>query len=199
MFEPAGRFLYFLQHPSEYAGVWTLYLTAATFGVVMRQLRIMERQTSLMKTQTETMTAQDELNRALLARRAKLEMYAVGSPSSVKVYCVNNGEKAALSFYWHLVIPYRMPSNNIWNGSGDSIVRSIGTVIQEGGECTHYLGFMNRPLFPTREIPVAQFTTTDPQGNMWWRTISEDGACPVASEPMNRMERRQLEPSSVDG
>ena len=49
------RFLYFLFHPSEYLGLWTLDATVLfsvlTLLVVLRQLALMTEQTSLMKHQ----------------------------------------------------------------------------------------------------------------------------------------------------
>ena len=74
--DTVGRLSYFLLHPSEYLGLWTrdltvvgLIHTAATLGIVLRKLRIMNGRTFLMRRQTTIMTAQDKLNRALSTRR----------------------------------------------------------------------------------------------------------------------------------
>src|ERR1700678_803520 len=115
-----GRFLYFLFHPSEYLGLWTLDLTLVTvlfsfvtLLVVLRQLALMTEQTSLMKhqdtlmqRQTDVVVRQDETNREVLSRRAKLVMYTEPSPpGQVVLMCRNDGSKTAQNFYWHLSIP----------------------------------------------------------------------------------------------
>jgi hypothetical protein len=118
--ESVSRFLYFLGHPSDYTGLWTLDLTAATvlfslvtLLVVHKQLSLMAEQTSLMKhqdtlmeRQTDIVVRQDVTNREILSRRVKLIMYKEPSPpGQVVVLCRNDGNKTAQNFYWHLAVP----------------------------------------------------------------------------------------------
>src|SRR5580698_6496698 len=95
-----GRLLYFLFHPSEYVGLWTLDATVLfsvlTLLVVLKQLFVAQRQMDIM-------VRQDETNRELLSRRVKLRVFTEPTPPAVlKVLCRNDGNKTAQSFYWHL-------------------------------------------------------------------------------------------------
>ena len=61
-----GRFVYFLTHPSEYIGLWTLDATVLfsvlTLLVVLKQLFVAQRQMDIM-------VRQDETNRELLSQK----------------------------------------------------------------------------------------------------------------------------------
>jgi hypothetical protein len=92
-----GRLFYFLGHPSEYVGLWTLEVTVLfsvlTLLVVLKQLFVAQRQMDIM-------VRQDETNRELLGRRVKLVMYAKPfPPGRVVVFCRNDGNKTAQNFY----------------------------------------------------------------------------------------------------
>jgi hypothetical protein len=193
--DAVGRLSYFLLHPSEYLGLWTLdlavasaLLAIATFWIVLRQLRIMRTQTTLMQQQTTIMTAQDELNRVLLARRIKLHVYAVEEPAKVIFYCANDGGRMTQSFYCHLYIPAEIIKNGVWYGSGGAHVELTDSLQMEGVLCNHYRIMSDHSLFPTREVKVANFTKSGLLLPMWWKTVSEDGVAPA--EGLNPVELR---------
>ena len=186
-------------HPSEFVGLWALDLTAATLilslatlAIVIKQLNLMRRQTTLMQRQTEITIAQDELNRTLLARRPRLRVYAVESANRVDVYGVNEGDRAAPDFYWHVAISTEVSlRNGVWDGPGNRMIPSVGTVITDGQECTFYSMRANGPLYPARHVHLAQFNKTFPETvPMWGSTVSEDGA----EERMYSMDRREAPP-----
>jgi hypothetical protein len=188
-----GRFLYFLGHPSEYIGLWTLDLSVATFllavatlWVVLRQLDLMKHQDTLMQRQTEILVRQDEL----LSRRAKLRMYIdYSQPGRVVIVCRNDGNKTAQNFYWHLSVPVTVAGNEVWDGLGNQPQISVSVISHEGIEYRHYTGLLRDPLYPTRDTPVVLIVTKDPAISLWWSTISEDGADPIPDGKMQRMER----------
>jgi hypothetical protein len=184
---------------AEFVGLWALDLTAATLilslatlAIVIKQLILMRRQTKLMQQQTEITIAQDELNRALLARRARLRVYAVESPNRVDVYSVNDGDRAAPDFYWHLAISTKASlRNRVWDGPGNQLIPSVGTVIADGQECTFYSMHANGPLYPTRHVHLAQFNKALPETvAMWGSTVCEDSA----GERMYSMDRKEAPP-----
>ena len=196
-----GRLLYFLTHPSEYIGLWTLEVTAffslVTLGVVLKQLAVMKRQTTLMQhqdtlmqRQTEVLVRQDETNLEVLSRRVKLRMYIEPSPPrQVVVLCRNDGNKTAQNFYWHLLVPLTVSGDGVREPSPMSeLLYNTSTDSHEGETYRHYNGLISDPLYPTRVTPVARISTTDMDLPLWWSTVSEDGTDPTPDGKMQRME-----------
>jgi hypothetical protein len=196
-----ARFVYFLSHPSDYIGVWTLDLTFATvlfsvvtLGVVLRQLSLMAEQTrlmihqdNLMQRQTDVVVRQDETNRELMSRRVRLRMYMEGPSAQVAVFCRNDGNKTAQNFYWHLAVPATVAPLHVRDGLGNEVLTFTRGEFHEDVQCRHYSGLVPEPLYPTRVNPVARITATDPELGLWWSTISEDGADPTPDGKMQRM------------
>ena len=186
MVEDLFRFLYFLTHPSEYLGLWTLDVTVLfsvlTLLVVLRQLFVAQRQMDIM-------VRQDETNRELLARRVRLRMYMERPPTAqFHVVCRNDGNKTAQNFYWHLAVGADVGCS-VWDPSGRLSIPSTNPVSCEGVECTHYSSLSRDPLYPTRVTPVALVTSNDPKNlRLWWSTVSEDGVDPNPDGTMQRME-----------
>ena len=121
------RFLYFLFHPSEYLGLWTLDATVLfsvlTLLVVLRncihltaETSLMKHQDNLMQRQTEIVVRQDEL----LSRRARLRMYKDHS---------TRGQDQ--NFYWHLSVPVTVGGGEVWDGLGNQVQRSVSMVSHE--------------------------------------------------------------------
>lgn len=194
MREFIGRLIYFLGNPSDYIGLWLLDVTVLFSGltllVVLRQLFITQRQ-------MEILLRQDELQRALLYRRAKLVMYAQPvPPSQVVVLCRNDGNKAAQHFSWHLSIPITVGSSAVWNSSGKEMLSTIGMESHQGELCRRYKGLITEPLYPSAVIPIARIATHDMKLPLWWSTISEDGADPAPDGKMQRMQNQVMK--SVD-
>lgn len=201
-----ARFLYFLSHPSEYIGLWTLDLTVATvlfsvvtLGVVLKQLSLMAEQTrlmihqdNLMQRQTDVLVRQDETNREVLSRRARLRMYMEGPSAQVTVFCRNDGNKTAKNFYWHLAVPSTVALLHVRDGVDlDKVLSFTRGEFHEDVQCRHYSGLVAEPLYPTRVKPLARITATDPELGLWWSTVSEDGADPTSDGKMQRMEREE--------
>lgn len=191
----AGRFLYFLSHPSEYLGLWTLDLTAVTvmFGlvtllVVLRQLSLMTHQDTLMQRQTDILVRQDETNREVLARRIRLVMYReVASASQVIVLCRNEGNKSTRDFYWHLAVPTSVPMNAVWDASGNTLLMPTGGETHNDEQYRHYSQLVTLPLYPTRVTPLARINVNFERLSLWWSTVSEDGSDPTPDGKMGRM------------
>lgn len=195
--------LYFLFHPSEYLGLWTLDLTvvtlvfsAATLIVVLVQLRLMKQQTglmnhqdTLMQRQTDILIRQDETNREILSRRIKLVMYMeMESTQQVVVLCRNDGRRTARDFYWHLAVPNTVPGEAVWNGLGNVQLGPTGGGLYDNQRYRHYGQLVKEPLYPTRTTPVARISGYYEQLSLWWSTISEDGCDPTPDGKMGRME-----------
>jgi hypothetical protein len=207
--EAAGRFLYFLFHPSEYIGLWSLDLTvvtlvfaAATLIVVLVQLRLMTQQTglmtqqtalmnhqdNLMQRQTDIVVRQDETNREVLARRIKLVMYTkIESASQVVVLCRNDGKRTARDFYWHLAVPETMAGDAVWNGLGNAQLFPTSGGLHDEHRYRHHSQLVTEPLYPTRATPVARISGRYEQLSLWWSTQSEDGSDPTPDGEMQRM------------
>jgi hypothetical protein len=186
--ESVGRFIYFLGHPSEYIGLWTLDLTLATVLFSLVTLLVILRQLNLMERQTDILVRQDEL----LSRRARLFMYVEPSPTGqVAVLCRNDGTKTAKDFYWHLSVPVAVSVNNVRNALGSDVLHHTGMASQDGTECRHYNCLVSDPLYPTRITPLVRINTTDPKLLLWWSTVTEDGADPTPDGKMERMEREK--------
>jgi hypothetical protein len=137
--QAVGRFIYFLNHPSQDGEIWTLDLAFATFTlsvatlcIVIIQLRVMRRQTILMERQTTILTAQEELSQMILARRINLSMYAVRSPSTVSVWYENIADKTAHGFFWHLAIPSQSAMHQVLDDSGSRVIESQGIMDRDG-------------------------------------------------------------------
>jgi hypothetical protein len=143
-----------------------------------------------MQQQTTIMTAQDELNRMLFARRAKLRLFAVGTSGMTEIHCINEGNKTAQQFFWHLAIPNSAQCRGVWDSTGNVGLGSKGSVTIEDVQCAYYKELVKSPLFPTREIRLAAFSAVDGVATLWGRTVSEDGVEPPQDQPMSRVERR---------
>jgi hypothetical protein len=181
-----GRFVYFLTHPSEYIGLWTLDATVLfsvlTLLVVLKQLFVAQRQMDIM-------VRQDETNRKLLSRRVKLVMYVASSPPGRgDVLCRNDGNKTAQNFYWHLSVPADVRGIDVRDGLGVEMLNSYGVDSHENVPYRHYTGFVSKPLYPTRDTPVAWINTGNSNLPLWWSTVSEDGSDPTPDGKMQRME-----------
>jgi hypothetical protein len=188
-----GRLLYFLLHPSEYIGLWTLDATVVfsvlTLLVVLKQLFVAQRQMDIM-------VRQDETNREVLAGRIKLVMYLeIESASQVVVLCRNDGKRTARDFYWHLAVPTTVPGHAVWNGLGNAQLSSTSGGLHDDQSHRHYSQLVTEPLYPTRATPVARISTHYEQLSLWWSTVSEDGSDPM---PDGKMQRMKSEESKSD-
>lgn len=198
-----GRLLYFVSHPSEYLGLWTLDVTVVTVAfsfitllVVLKQLKLMTEQSNLMthqdalmQRQTDILVRQDETNREVLARRIKLVIYTEPAPpGQVVVLCRNDGNKTAQNFYWHLSVPTSVSSSAVWNSLGNVLLSCTGVDSFGTEHFRHYNGLISDPLYPTRVTPVARINTSDMKLPLLWSTVSEDGSDPTPDGRMGRIE-----------
>ena len=187
-----GRLIYFLGNPSEFIGLWlldvTVLVSSLTLLVVLRQLFVTKRQMDII-------LRQDELNRALVSRRARLVLYAQPAPpGQLVVFCRNDGNRTAQNFQWHLSIPITVGASSVWNSSGRQRLCNGGMESHQRQLYRHYQGQIDEPLYPAGVTPIARIATDDMALPLWWCAFSDDGADPAPDGTMQKMQDEAQKP-----
>ena len=106
-------------------------------------------------------------------------MFGVNGPNEVRVFCVNEGEKTALNYFWHLALPKESLGGHNFKGPANSTIHMADDLFLDGIAFTRVVGTVPTPLFPTRLARVATFHAHASSKRVLCMTVSEDGSYPT--------------------
>jgi hypothetical protein len=158
--------------------ILTLILTFLTLCIVAYQVYLMYKQLAIMKKQDE-----------LLSLKSNLSIFGEynTTKSQFEFFAENKGNKGAVDFYWHILVPISLSNNRNMRINPVNIpTEATAEMPIDGVMYKDFNAPMSEKLYPTRQKPLANFPLPDNKMTggfkFYWFVVGEDGIFPYSKD-----------------